>query len=64
MIRGTAIAEHLSDPGLGGTNTLIESLIWSGIDQKGNDFDLEVANNLGFKDVPEVWSEFLDVPLA
>lgn len=64
MIGGTAIAEHLSDPGLGGTNTLIESLKWSGIDQKGNNFDLEVANNLDFNDEPEVWSEFLDVPLS
>ena len=64
MISGTAIGEHLSDPGLGGTSTLIESLKWSGIDKKGNKFDLEVANNLDFKDEQEVWSEFLDVPLA
>lgn len=64
LIKGTAIAEHLSDPGLGGTNTLIESLKWSGIDRKNNKFDLEVVNKLDFNEEPEIWSEFLDVPLA
>lgn len=64
LIKGTAIAEHLSDPGLGGTKTLIESLKWFGIDRKDNKFDLEVVNDLSFQEDPEVWSEFLDVPLA
>jgi len=63
LIKGTAIAEHLSDPGLGGTNTLIESLKWYGVDRKDNKFDLEVINKLDFNEEPEVWSEFLDVPL-
>lgn len=64
MIGNSAIGEHLSDQNLGGTNSLLASLKWFGIDRKDKKFDLEIANNLGFKDEPEIWSKFLDVPLA
>ena len=66
VIGKSAIADHLSQDELGGTKSLVQSLRWSGIDRKGDPFNLEVVNSLGFDkaDEAQAWASLYDVELA